>query len=136
MGINDAQLRGLTARELISPLIRDGFALDRQVGAHQHCLHPEGRRVTVSFHRPGETFGIKTLRAMIELQAGWSEDDLKRLKLMKSSQPEQPHLRPRGPQRGREDSAQPTYPAAACGKLRGESDAGTRRSGVPTAFSR
>jgi predicted RNA binding protein YcfA (HicA-like mRNA interferase family) len=83
MGINYAQLRGVTARELISALIRDGFALDRQVGAHQHYLHPDGRRVTVSFHRPGETFGIKTLRAMIELQAGWSEDDLKRLRLMK-----------------------------------------------------
>jgi predicted RNA binding protein YcfA (HicA-like mRNA interferase family) len=34
MGINYAQLRGVTARELISALIRDGFALDRQVGAH------------------------------------------------------------------------------------------------------
>jgi len=34
-------------------------------------------------HRPGETFEVKTLRAMIELQAGWSEEDLKRLKLVK-----------------------------------------------------
>jgi len=83
MGIDYSRLRSLTARELISARIRDGFALDRQVGAHQHYLHPDGRRVTVSFHRPGETFEVKTLRAMIELQAGWSEEDLKRLKLVK-----------------------------------------------------
>ena len=83
MGINYSHLRSLTARELISALIREGFALDRQAGAHQHYLHPDGRRVTLSFHRPGDTFETKTLKTMIELQAGWNEDDLKRLKLIK-----------------------------------------------------
>ncbi|MEK7408606.1 MAG: type II toxin-antitoxin system HicA family toxin [Acidobacteriota bacterium] len=83
MAINYSHLRGLTARELISALMRDGFALDRQAGAHQHYLHPDGRRVTVSFHRPGETFEIKTLKAMIEIQARWTEHDLKRLKLIR-----------------------------------------------------
>ena len=81
MAINYAQLRSLTARELISALIRDGFTLDRQVGSHQHYLHSDGRRVTVSFHHPGDTFGTKTLRTMIELQAHWTEEDLKRLRL-------------------------------------------------------
>ena len=81
MGIHYSHLRSLTARELISALARDGFVLDRQAGAHQLHLHPDGRRVTVSFHRPGETFEIKTLRTMIENQAHWTDEDLKRLKL-------------------------------------------------------
>jgi predicted RNA binding protein YcfA (HicA-like mRNA interferase family) len=82
MAINFSHLRSLTARELISALARDGFVLDRQAGAHQLYLHPDGRRVTVSFHRPGATFELKTLRAMIELQAHWTDQDLKRLKLI------------------------------------------------------
>jgi predicted RNA binding protein YcfA (HicA-like mRNA interferase family) len=83
MPVNYSLLRRLTARELLSALARDGFVLDRQAGAHQLYLHADGRRVTVSFHRPGETFEIKNLRAMIELQAHWNDQDLKRLKLIK-----------------------------------------------------
>ena len=71
MAIDFSRLRSLTARELLSALARDGFVLDRQTGAHQLHLHADGRRVTVSFHRPGETFEIKTLRTMIEIQAHW-----------------------------------------------------------------
>jgi predicted RNA binding protein YcfA (HicA-like mRNA interferase family) len=82
MAIDFSRLRSLTARELISALARDGFVLDRQAGAHQLYLHSDGRRVTVSFHRPGETFEIKTLRTMIEAQARWTDKDLKRLKLI------------------------------------------------------
>ena len=82
MSSNYSRLRSLTARGLLSALARDGFVLDRQTGAHQLHLHPDGRRVTVSFHRPGETFEIKTLRTMIEIQAHWTDRDLKRLKLI------------------------------------------------------
>lgn len=83
MAINYGLLRSLTARELISALIRDGFALDRQAGSHQHYLHPvDRRRVTVTFHRPGDTFHPKTLKTMIEHHARWTEDDLKRLGLL------------------------------------------------------
>ena len=78
-----ARLKTLTARRLVGALHRDGFALDRQSGAHRHYLHPDGRRVTVSFHHPGQTFALKTLKAMIELQARWSGDDLGRLGLLK-----------------------------------------------------
>ena len=83
MAINYSHLRSLTARELISALARDGFVLDRQAGSHQLHLHPDGRGVTVSFHRPGDTFEIKTLRTMIEFQAHWTDDDLRRLKLIR-----------------------------------------------------
>ena len=81
--IHWSRLGSLTARRLINALIRDGFLLRRQSGAHQHYRHSDGRRVTVSFHRPGNTFKIKTLKAMIELQARWTEDDLRRLGLLR-----------------------------------------------------
>jgi predicted RNA binding protein YcfA (HicA-like mRNA interferase family) len=81
MAINYGRLRSLTAREMISALIRDGFAFDRGRGSHQIYHHNDGRRVTVTFHGPGETFAPKTLKSMIEIEAKWTEDDLKRLRL-------------------------------------------------------
>ena len=76
------RLRNLTAREIITALIRDGFVLHNQRGSHQRYRHADDRRVTVTFHRPGDTFSIGTLRSMIELQARWTEDDLRRLSLI------------------------------------------------------
>ena len=81
MGINYGRLRNLTARELISALIRDGFGFDRGDGSHHVYYHPDQRRVTVAFHGSGSTFTRKTLKSMID-QACWTEDDLKRLKLI------------------------------------------------------
>ena len=75
-------LRSLTARELIAALERDGFSFVRQAGSHQRYRHPDGRRVTVAPHGKGDTFTIKTLKSMIESQAQWTEEDLKRLRLL------------------------------------------------------
>jgi predicted RNA binding protein YcfA (HicA-like mRNA interferase family) len=83
MAIDYAALRSLTARELTAALTRDGFSFVRQVGSHQRYRHPDGRRVTVAPHGSGGTFKRKTLRGMIELQARWTEDDLRRLKLIR-----------------------------------------------------
>jgi len=83
MAVNYALLRGLTAREIVSALVREGFAFDRCAGSHQIYYHPDGRRVTVTFHAPGDTFPPKTLKSMIEREARWTEDDLKRLKLLR-----------------------------------------------------
>jgi predicted RNA binding protein YcfA (HicA-like mRNA interferase family) len=83
MAVDYGRLTSFTARRIVSALIRDGFVLDRQTGAHRHYLHPDGRRVTVTFHHPGQTFAPKTLKSMIELQARWSEADLRRLKLIR-----------------------------------------------------
>jgi predicted RNA binding protein YcfA (HicA-like mRNA interferase family) len=55
---------------------RDGLELHARRGSHQRYRHPDGRRVTVSFHHPGQNFPPKTLRTMIEGQAGWREADL------------------------------------------------------------
>jgi predicted RNA binding protein YcfA (HicA-like mRNA interferase family) len=81
MAVDYGRLKSLTARRIVSALVRDGFVLDRQSGAHRHYIHSDCRRVTVTFHHPGQTFAPKTLRSMIELQARWSEADLSRLKL-------------------------------------------------------
>jgi predicted RNA binding protein YcfA (HicA-like mRNA interferase family) len=62
--------------------VSDGFTLDRQIVSHQRYRHRDRRRVTVSFHRPGETFEIKTLKSVIEREARWEEQDLKRLRLL------------------------------------------------------
>jgi predicted RNA binding protein YcfA (HicA-like mRNA interferase family) len=69
MAINYRQLRSLTARALIAALSRDGFTLDLQSGSYQLYYHPDGRRVTVTFHRPGNTFPPKILKRMLEDQA-------------------------------------------------------------------
>jgi predicted RNA binding protein YcfA (HicA-like mRNA interferase family) len=82
MAIDYSQLRSLTAREVISALIRDGFFLRSQVGSHQRYRHPDGRRVTVSFHHPRDIFPLKTLKRMIEDQARWTEADLRQLRLL------------------------------------------------------
>jgi predicted RNA binding protein YcfA (HicA-like mRNA interferase family) len=81
VGINYGQLRNLTAREMISALVRDGFSYDRGDGSHQIFYHPDRRRVTVIFHGGNSTFKRKTLKSMIE-QTCWTEEDLKRLKLI------------------------------------------------------
>jgi predicted RNA binding protein YcfA (HicA-like mRNA interferase family) len=83
MSIEYAHLHSLTAREIISALTRDGFhQRTGRKGSHQRFQHPDGRRVTVTFHKSSDTFPPKTLKSMIE-QARWSEEDLKRLKLIR-----------------------------------------------------
>ena len=77
-----SKLRTLTARRLITALENDDFVLSRQKGSHRHFEHPDGRRVTVSFHHASDTFRPKTLRSMIEMQARWAETDLRRLGLL------------------------------------------------------
>jgi predicted RNA binding protein YcfA (HicA-like mRNA interferase family) len=81
MSVDFSRLRSLTARQLASALQADGFVLKRQKGSHRHYVHPDGRRVTLSFHHASDIFRPGTLRSMIELQARWSEADLLRLHL-------------------------------------------------------
>jgi predicted RNA binding protein YcfA (HicA-like mRNA interferase family) len=82
-GIDYSKLRSLTAREIINALIKDGFVLERKsASGHHQYYNPDGRRVTVSYHKPSDTFPPKTLKSMIEIQAKWKIEDLKRLKLI------------------------------------------------------
>jgi predicted RNA binding protein YcfA (HicA-like mRNA interferase family) len=74
--------RNITARKFVNALLRDGFIFARQKGSHQTYRHPDRRTVTVIFHHSGETFRTGTLEDMIT-DAGWTETDLRRLKLLK-----------------------------------------------------
>jgi predicted RNA binding protein YcfA (HicA-like mRNA interferase family) len=82
MSIDYSRLRSLSARQLASALQSDGFILKRQKGSHRLYVHPDGRRVTLSFHHSSDTFRPGTLRSMIEVQARWTEDDLRHLRLL------------------------------------------------------
>jgi HicA toxin of bacterial toxin-antitoxin, len=59
--------------------------MQRQNGSHRHYRHPDGRRVTLSFHHSGDTFRPGTIRSVIEIQARWTVQDLLRLGLASSS---------------------------------------------------
>ena len=83
MPIDWTELHSVTGRKLTTALLRDGFELRSQRGSHQRYQHADGRKVTVAFHHLSDTFKRKTLRAMIQDQAQWTEDDLKRLGLVK-----------------------------------------------------
>ena len=74
--------RGVTARQLTRALEDDGFILDRTAGSHHIYCHINGRVVPVAYTRPNDTFPIGTLRKMVRL-TGWTEDDLRRLSLIK-----------------------------------------------------
>lgn len=75
------ELRTITTSELIRALEGDGFRWTRSKGSHRVYRHPDGRRVVVSYYRPGATFPPKTLAAM---PAGtrWTDADLRRLRLI------------------------------------------------------
>ncbi len=75
--------QSLTAQKIINALLRDGFERRKSASGHHTFLHTDGRRVTVSYHRSGQTFKRGTLKSMIETQAQWTRDDLRRLKLLK-----------------------------------------------------
>jgi len=81
--IDWSRLRSITAREIIGALERDGFSLRNQSGSHRRYRHPDGRRVTVSFHRMGDIFRPRTLRSIVEIQARWTDADPRRLRLVK-----------------------------------------------------
>ena len=82
MSIDFTQLRGLTARRLVTALQRDGFTLARRKGATRFFKHPDGRCVTIHLHSPGQILPIGTLQEIIENEARWTEDDLRRLRLI------------------------------------------------------
>lgn len=73
------RFRNVTAKQLIRALEIDGFCKTRQKGSHI-IFRKGSRRVIVAIHRPSDSIPIGTLARNIR-DAGWSEDDLKRLKL-------------------------------------------------------
>jgi predicted RNA binding protein YcfA (HicA-like mRNA interferase family) len=82
------QLKNLTAGDLANALKRDGFSEDTKGGSQHIYYRPPvpaqaipARRVSVHVH-PHKTYGAKMLQGLLA-DAGWNEDDLRRLKLIK-----------------------------------------------------
>lgn len=76
-----AQLKNLTAAELIAALERDGWDRDMPGGSMRIYRHPVNkRRVSIHFH-PKKTYGPKMLKGLLD-DIGWSEADMKRVKLL------------------------------------------------------
>jgi predicted RNA binding protein YcfA (HicA-like mRNA interferase family) len=74
------QLRNKTADDLVAALLKDGWAEDAKQGASIAYLKGSAR-VTIHYH-PQKTFGPKLLKALLS-DIGWTDDDLRRLKLIK-----------------------------------------------------
>ncbi|MBU1627340.1 type II toxin-antitoxin system HicA family toxin [bacterium] len=76
-------LKRITTRVIISALEKDGFYLHHQIGSHRtYKKAGTPYRVTLSYHHSSDILPPGTLRRIIK-QAGWTEDDLRRLKLKK-----------------------------------------------------
>jgi len=75
-------LRNTPVRKLVRALEREGFSLKRSTptGARVYS-HSDGRIVVVHYHRGSDTLTRKTLKSYLQA-TGWTEDDLKRLKLL------------------------------------------------------
>lgn len=75
-----SQLKSISADDLIAALERDDWSCDMDGGAMRIYLK-DRRRVSVHYH-PRKTFGPKLLQSLLN-DIGWSEADMKRLKLVK-----------------------------------------------------
>lgn len=65
----------------MSALEKDGAVPDVTRGAVRVYRYPDGKRVTIHYHSK-KTYGPKLLKALLR-DIGWTEDDLRRLKLIK-----------------------------------------------------
>ena len=78
-----SQIKNCTADDLIGALKRNGRVLDTRSGS-AHIFRKQTsppQHVSIHWH-PKKTYGAKMLQALLA-DIGWSEDDLRRLKLIK-----------------------------------------------------
>jgi len=68
--------------KLISALLKDGFVLDENVRTERIYRHPDGRRVSIHYHTGKTTFRPGLLKSLLK-DIGWTEEDMRRLKLIK-----------------------------------------------------
>ena len=76
------QLKNKTADDLISALLKDGFKLDVNVRTERVYRHSDGRRVNIHYHTRTTTYRPSLLKALLK-DIGWSEKDMRRIKLIK-----------------------------------------------------
>jgi predicted RNA binding protein YcfA (HicA-like mRNA interferase family) len=78
------QLKSTTADELIAALKRDGYRQDpASADATIAFIKPAAgaKRIVIHYH-PRKTYGPKLLKALLA-DIGWTEADMRRLKLVK-----------------------------------------------------
>lgn len=76
------QLKNLTADDLIAALKKDDWTEDEGVGAVRPFRSADGsKRVTIHYH-PQKTYGPGLLKALLD-EIGWSEKQMRKLKLIK-----------------------------------------------------
>ena len=76
-----SQLRNKTIQDIARALERDGWVREATTGATQGYRHSDGRRVVLHIH-PKVTKSPRILKGLLDC-IGWSEDDMRRLKLIK-----------------------------------------------------
>jgi len=76
------QLKNKTADDIISALLKDGFQPDEQLRTERIYRHPDGRKISIHYHKGNQTYGAGLLKALLE-DAGWSEGQMRKLKLIK-----------------------------------------------------
>jgi len=77
-----SQLKNKTADDLISALLKDGFELDEIVRTERIYRHPNGKLTSIHYHKRSSTYGPKLLKSLLD-DISWSEDDMRRIKLIK-----------------------------------------------------
>lgn len=75
------ELRGVRTRQILAALERDGFQRAHQTGSHATFRRGD-RKVMVAIHSLGATIPVGTLHQIIR-DAGWNDEDLIRLGLMR-----------------------------------------------------
>jgi predicted RNA binding protein YcfA (HicA-like mRNA interferase family) len=79
-GVAWAQLKSITATELLRALERDGWQLRKSKGSCR--VYRKGKRMVAIHYHPDKTFGPKMLKSLLQ-DIGWEDSDLRRLKLIK-----------------------------------------------------
>ncbi len=80
------QLKNLTAQDLIDALDKHGSGWTRvRIKGSRYVYYnpnrpPQARYISIHLH-PGKTYGAKQLQAILKT-IGWTEEDLRRLKLI------------------------------------------------------
>lgn len=76
------QLKNKSADDLIRSLLKDGFKLADKIRTERIYRHPDGRKLTIHYHKGSDTYGANLLKALLK-DTGWTEADMRRLKLIK-----------------------------------------------------
>ncbi len=76
------QLKGKTADDIITALLKDNFVLDKNVRTERIYRHPDGRKVSIHYHRGNTTYRPGLLKGLLD-DIGWTEKDMYRLKFVK-----------------------------------------------------